>query len=128
MCSLLIVDDHTINREWIKTWLGDVFPDWEFHEAENGKTALEMVLLHEPDAVLMDISMPVMDGIEATERMAQSAPDIPVLIMTLHTAPAYRDRAYEAGAAAFLRKDRVDTELLPLIESIVLEKQSLEEV
>ena len=125
MCRLLIVDDHTVVRHWLKQWLGDLFPDWEFEEAENGRIGVEMALLHEPDAVLMDISMPVMDGLEATELISQSVGSVPVIVMTLHTAPEYRDRAYEAGAAGFVRKDRVDDELIPMLEAVMGEKQSL---
>ncbi len=128
MHSVLIVDDHTINRHWLKTWLGDVFPEWEFQEAENGQVGMEMALLNRPDVVLMDISMPVMDGIEATELIKKSAPDIAVIVMTLHRSAQYRDRAHEAGASGFVRKDRADEELVPLIESVLVEKERLEGV
>ena len=73
-------------------------------EAENGSAAIAMVEEHRPDVVLMDITMPVLDGIEATRIIRSKFPGTRVLVLTMHTVEIFSDRAYQAGACILLPK------------------------
>ena len=74
-------------------------------EAVNGAEAIAMVEFLHPDVVLMDISMPVLDGIEATRTISSRVPDTKVIILTMHSDQTYADTALQAGACRFLTKD-----------------------
>src|SRR6266516_876413 len=89
---VLIVDDHRLFAE-----------------------AVELTLELEPDIVLMDISMPVMDGVEATRRIREARPDACVLMLTGSNAAADVDRSRDAGAAGYVTKDRIASQLVEAI-------------
>jgi DNA-binding NarL/FixJ family response regulator len=86
--------------------------------AQDGKEAVDRTLSLAPDVTLMDISMPVIDGIEATRRIRESVPTACVLVLTGSTAAVEIDRARKAGAAAFLSKDRIASELVATITDL----------
>jgi DNA-binding NarL/FixJ family response regulator len=86
--------------------------------AQDGKEAVEKTLMLSPDVTLMDISMPVLDGIEATRRIREHVPTACVLVLTGSTALAEVDRARKAGASAFLSKDRIAGELVATITEL----------
>jgi DNA-binding NarL/FixJ family response regulator len=86
--------------------------------AQDGKEAVEKTLALTPDVTLMDISMPVLDGIEATRRIRDHVPTACVLVLTGSTALTEVDRARKAGAAAFLSKDRIAAELVSTIAGL----------
>lgn len=83
--------------------------------ARNGREAVELAAELEPDVTLMDISMPVLDGIEAVRRIREQRPKACILILTGSNIPAEIDRSRQAGAAAYLTKDRVGTQLVDAI-------------
>jgi DNA-binding NarL/FixJ family response regulator len=83
--------------------------------AHDGKEAVELARAHEPDVIVMDISMPVVDGIEATRRIHKHDPDARILILTGSSTSAETDRSQTAGVALFLTKDRLDTHLVASI-------------
>lgn len=100
-----IVDDNELVRRTLHSIL-DCSPNLKvIAEAENGSTAISLVELMRPDVVLMDISMPVLDGIEATRIISANFPDTKVVVLTMHTDPIYADTALQAGACRFLTKD-----------------------
>ena len=100
-----IVDDNELVRRTLHSILG-CSPNLKvIAEAENGSTAISLVELMRPDVVLMDISMPVLDGIEATRIISANFPDTKVVVLTMHTDPTYADTALQAGACRFLTKD-----------------------
>lgn len=105
MIRLLVVDDHPVVRAGMVAVLGEE-PDLEVvGEASNGAEALALVPRLTPDVVLMDLRMPVMDGAEATRRLA-GTPDAPqVLVLTTYDTDADIVRAVEAGARGYLLKD-----------------------
>jgi DNA-binding NarL/FixJ family response regulator len=84
--------------------------------AHNGEEAVELTARLGPDVTLMDISMPILDGIEATRRIRESSANACVLVLTGSNVPAEIDRARQAGAAGYLTKDRVGP---PLVEAIL---------
>ena len=86
--------------------------------AQDGQEAVDRTLALVPDVTLMDISMPVIDGIEATRQIRESVPSACVLVLTGSTAAVEIDRARKAGAAAFLSKDRIASELVATITDL----------
>src|SRR5919107_3851051 len=79
---------------------------FEVLEASTGEEALHVATRHRPAAVVMDLAMPVMDGLEATRRLKQDprTADVPIVMVTAHTSPEHRRAAEDAGCAAFLHK------------------------
>ena len=102
---ILIVDDQALFREGLKTLLS-VQSDFEIvGEAENGQEALRMALLHNPQVVLMDLRMPVMDGMTATRRLKESLPSCRVLVLTTFDDDEDIFEGLKAGAVGYLLKD-----------------------
>ena len=112
---VLIADDHRLFAEALEAILAGESSIEVVGRARNGAEALELTLELEPDVVLMDISMPVMDGVEATRRIRESRPDACVLMLTGSNAPADVDRARDAGAAGYVTKDRIASQLVEAI-------------
>ncbi len=111
-----IVDDNESFRRALHSSL-DRFPYLKVvAEAENGDEAIAMVKYLQPDVVLMDISMPVRDGIEATRIIKSEFPETKVIVLTMHTDPSFADKALQAGACEFLSKDCGKEELLKAIK------------
>jgi DNA-binding NarL/FixJ family response regulator len=102
---IAIVDDHDLARESLRDMLVDQ-PDLEVvGEAASGQEALSLCSRLHPDIVLMDVRMPDMDGIRATERIKRQHPKISVLMVTMHDNPDYLLEALRAGAAGYVLKD-----------------------
>ena len=112
---VLIVDDHRLFAEALEAILSAESRIEVVGRARNGAEALEMVLELDPDVVLMDISMPVMDGVEATRRIREARPEACVLMLTGSNAAADVDRSRDAGAAGYVTKDRIASELVDAI-------------
>jgi two-component system response regulator NreC len=116
--KVLIVDDHTLVRDGIRALLALVADIQVVGEAANGKEALEKVKRLAPDVVLMDLSMPIMSGLEATRRIRRRFPGTKVLALT-----QYEDREYivptiEAGARGFVSKTAAFSELASAIQAV----------
>jgi DNA-binding NarL/FixJ family response regulator len=112
---VLIADDHRLFAEALEAILSAESTIEVVGRARNGAEALEMTLDLAPDVVLMDISMPVMDGVEATRRIREARPEACVLMLTGSTAAADVDRSRDAGAAGYVTKDRIASELVDAI-------------
>ncbi len=105
MISVLLVDDHTLVREGLRRGLSSE-PDIEVTaEASNGDEACDQVAEKQPDVVLMDVSMPICDGVEATKRLHRAHPELPVVMLTMHGDSATLTSAIRAGASGYLLKD-----------------------
>ncbi len=101
---ILLVDDQSLFREALRTLLS-LQPDFEIvAEAENGERAVALARVHKPDVALMDLRMPVMDGVEATRRMAQAAPATRVVVLTTFDEDEEIFEALRAGALGYLLK------------------------
>jgi len=101
---IVIADDHTLFAEALSLGLKS---DPRFDVvglAENGQEAVELAVSLSPDVVLMDLHMPVLDGIEATRRLRLASPSCRVVVVTASTSPEDGERARAAGAHAFIRK------------------------
>ena len=114
---LLIVDDHKVVRNGLQVFIS-LYDDIEVvGEAKNGQRALEQCAAHQPDVVLMDMVMPVMDGPTATRLIREQFPQIQVVALTSFDEEELVNRAVEAGAVGFLYKDVEEEELIGAIRS-----------
>ncbi len=115
---IVIAEDHAFVAESTRRLL-DLEPDMEvIGEASDGAEALELVEQLEPTLVLMDISMPNVDGIEATRRIRELRPGLPVLILTAYDDDQYVFALVEAGAAGYLMKDIRGDQLIDAIREV----------
>ena len=117
--DVLIADDHSLFAEALQAILGT---DKRFQVvglARDGQEAVSLASSLDPDVVLMDISMPVMDGFEATRRLRDQNTDACVLMLTGSNARVDVDRARSAGAAGYVTKDRIAAELIDAILEVV---------
>jgi DNA-binding NarL/FixJ family response regulator len=118
MIKLLLVDDQSLVREGLRSLL-QAKPDLEVvGEAENGKVAVERAIALQPDVVLMDVRMPVMDGVAATRALHDQAPDIKVLVLTTFDDGDYVSQAMHHGAKGYLLKDTPSDEIADAIRSV----------
>ncbi|MCA9884763.1 MAG: response regulator transcription factor, partial [Anaerolineae bacterium] len=116
--NVLIVDDHAVVRAGIRMLI-ESDPDLKIvGECENGQEAVDQVEALQPDVVLMDVTMPVMDGVEAT-RLIKSADGSPsVLAMTIHEGPDYFFQMLQAGASGYVPKRAAPDDLLRAIHVV----------
>jgi DNA-binding NarL/FixJ family response regulator len=114
---VLIADDEPLFVEMVQALLSAEGIE-VVGRAQDGREAVDRTLALLPDVTLMDISMPVLDGIEATREIRQHAPTACVIVLTGSTVVTEIDRARKAGAAAFLSKDRIASELVATINDV----------
>jgi len=115
---VLLVDDHAILREGIRYLLSASGEVEVIGEAQDGLEALEMVEKLRPDAVLMDIAMPRMNGIEATKELKKRYPDLPVLILSMYDSEEYVLPILRAGAAGYVLKRAAAQELVSALKAV----------
>jgi len=113
--SVIIVDDQRLFAEALEAILSTDGRISVVGRAENGRTALQLAHEHEPDVVLMDIAMPVMDGIEATKAIREEIPGTRVVVLTGSAANLDISRARSAGASAYVTKDQIAGDLVRAI-------------
>ncbi|MFH1673137.1 MAG: response regulator transcription factor [Pseudomonadota bacterium] len=118
MIKISIADDHRILREGLRRIL-DEAPDMKvLDEASNGREIIEKVRANRPDIVLLDISMPDMDGLDATKHIHGLFPELPILILTVHPARQYAVRILRAGAKGYLNKQAAPEELIGAVRKV----------
>lgn len=115
---LLIVDDHFVVRVGLRTLLEGEADMAVVGEAGNGVEAVASAQQLQPDVVVMDISMPEMDGLEATRRIRAVCPNTHILILTVHAQERYLFPVLKAGASGYVLKSTVDTELVDAIRAV----------
>ncbi|HKZ07944.1 MAG TPA: response regulator transcription factor [Methylomirabilota bacterium] len=116
---ILLVDDDDGFRAAVLGLLMQGTRAVEVEEAADGETAVRMASRRPPDVVLMDLTMPRVNGLEATRRLKARWPDLPVIILTVHDDPTYERTARAAGANDFLVKKTAGTALWPAIGRLV---------
>ncbi len=114
MLRIVLADDHSILRDGLRRGLTDAGED-VVGEAANGEEAVEVARSTRPDVVLMDLSMPVLDGIEATRRITAELPDTRVVVLSMHDDPTRTRAAINAGAVGFLHKGATIDEVVSTI-------------
>jgi len=114
---ILLVDDHPGVRHGLRSLLGS-HPGWEIiDEAEDGIEAVDKANRLEPDVIVLDVSMPRMDGLEACRRIRKSTPKCEILIVTQHNSPQMMREAINAGARGFVVKSNVAKDLPIAVEA-----------
>jgi two-component system response regulator NreC len=114
---ILIADDHDVVRSGLRVLLHS-FPDFAvIGEASDGEQAVRLASERKPDVILMDISMPVLDGIEATTRILQQQPDARVVILSVHEDEEYVQQILKAGACGYVLKNAGRKEIAQAIRS-----------
>jgi len=116
--KILIVEDHTIVRKGLCSILKNEKDIDVIGEAENGKEAIKKVEELTPDIVVMDISMPLLNGLDATHHIKRRFPEVKVLILTMHTSEEYVSEILKAGASGYLIKKAAPEELVSEIHAI----------
>ena len=113
--KVFIADDHPVLRSGIRS-LFAAFPEYTVAgEADNGLTALKLIADLKPDIVIMDITMPDLDGIVATKRVIERFPETKVIILSMHADVFHAIDAFRAGAMAYVLKDSAPDELLKAV-------------
>ncbi len=115
---ILLADDHTILRAGLRMML-NAQPDFEVvGEAQDGRQAIQEAQRLQPDVILMDITMPDMNGIEATRQIKKLLPETKVLMLTMHEHDEYVFQALRAGASGYMLKEAADTDLISALRVI----------
>ena len=118
MITVLLADDHGVIRDALRYLLeaqGDI---QIVAMAADGQEAVEQATIHCPDVAVMDISMPRMDGIEATKRICGLCPHTQVVMLTIYNSGEHIQRALKAGAAGYVLKDAAGQELVAAIRAL----------
>ena len=117
--KILLVEDHELTRKGIAYSL-KTFPDIEIiGDVDNGKKAVDFISSKKPDVILMDIAMPVMNGIDATKKINESYPDIKIIMLTSINEKQSVLSAFHSGANAYCMKDIKSEELINIIKAVM---------
>lgn len=118
MLNIVLAEDHNTVREGIKM-LVNAQPDMQVvDEAENGEIAIKKVREHRPDVLVMDISMPEMNGLKATKRLRSEFPNIKILTLTRHEDDSFLEQLISAGASGYVLKQSAPAELINAIRTV----------
>jgi two-component system response regulator NreC len=124
--QILVVEDHEMMRAGIKL-LVEAQADMEVvGEAGDGRTAIELAQQLKPDVVLMDISMPELNGLKATAKLKRILPEIKILTLTRHTDDAYLQELLQVGVSGYVLKQSAPTELISAIQAVAAGKGYLD--
>jgi DNA-binding NarL/FixJ family response regulator len=115
---IVVVDDHEIVRKGVCAVLGTRTGIEVCAEASNGEEAVQETVRTQPDIVIMDITMPVLDGLSATREIKKLMPEIPILVLSAHDGPEIIRAAKNAGAQGFVRKIEVVAVLLKAVDAL----------
>ena len=115
---ILVADDHTLFRQGLRRVLQEQ-PGWEVvAEASDGAAAVRDAIEHEPTVAILDISMPRLNGVDATRQIVRRVPDVRVLIVSMHSDEVFVSQALQAGAHGFLLKDAADSDLIRAVTDL----------
>ena len=123
--GILLADDHTVIRNRLRAIL-EQRPDWEVvAEAADGPEAVQRTVDFEPQVAVIDLTLPVINGIEATRQIMRHSPATRVLVIGIHTDEAYWMKALQAGAAGYLLTYDADVQLMDAVDAVVAGKPFL---
>lgn len=115
---VLLADDHAVVRQGFRLILSSQEGIEVICEAGNGREAVELALRHRPDVAVIDVSMPELNGIEATRRILEQCPHTKILALSMHKDAVYVREILRAGARGYILKDSVDTEFVQAIRAL----------
>ncbi|MBI4265635.1 MAG: response regulator transcription factor [Acidobacteria bacterium] len=119
---ILLADDHTLMRQGLRKIIEER-PEWQVvAEVGEGREAVRQAEALKPDVVILDIGMPLLNGLEATRQIVRRLPDVGVLILSMHSNEAYVTQALQAGALGYLLKDSAGVDLIDAVEAVSLGK------
>ncbi len=116
---VLLADDHTLVRAGIRALLEKLPGDEVAGEASDGREVIDLIKAHQPDVVLMDISMPGLNGLQALARITRDFPQVRVIILSMHHNDEYVMQALKSGASGYLLKRAATAELPVALKSVV---------
>ena len=115
---ILLADDHTVVRQGLRKVLEE-HPDWHVvAEAGDGREAVRQAEQHKPDIAILDVAMPLLNGVEATRQIVRHVPGVRVLVLSMYADEAYVTQVLQAGAAGYLLKDSADVDLLQAVSAV----------
>ena len=118
LVKILLADDHTIVRHGLRRMLEER-PDWQVvAEACDGREAVRLAEQHKPDVAIIDVAMPMLNGIETTRQLVRKVPGLKVLILSMHVDEVYVTQILKAGASGYLLKDSADTDLFHAVAAV----------
>jgi DNA-binding NarL/FixJ family response regulator len=119
MARILIADDHAMMRKGLRTAI-EPHPGWEVcGEATTGLEAFEQAKLLKPDLVILDVSMPVLNGLEVAHRIAMTMPGVRILLFTMHNSPQFARDVTKSGAHGYVCKASGEELLTQAMEAIL---------
>jgi two-component system response regulator NreC len=119
---LLLGDDHTLFRHGMRKIIEER-PEWEIvAEVGDGREAVRQCLEHKPNVAVIDVGMPLLNGIDATQQIVRKIPETKVLVVSMHSDEVYVTRALQAGATGYMLKDSAGKDLLNGIASVAAGK------
>jgi len=122
---ILLADDHKITRQGLRALLEKQQDIEVVAEAENGRAAVRLAAEIAPDVVIMDVSMPDLNGIEATRQIVEKSPDIKIIALSMHSDSTFVTEMLKSGAAGYLLKDCAFEELARAIRAVIDNKTYL---
>jgi two-component system, NarL family, response regulator NreC len=115
---ILLADDHTVVRKGLRLLLESV-PEFQvIADASSGREAVALAEEHIPDVIVMDVAMPILNGIEAARQISAKLPQVAVVILSMHGDESYVLRALKAGARAYLLKDSAEYDLIQAVKAV----------
>jgi DNA-binding NarL/FixJ family response regulator len=119
MARILIADDHAMMRKGLRTVI-EPHPGWEIcGESTTGTEALEQTKLLKPDLIVLDVSMPVLNGLEVAHRISKSMPEVKILLFTMHNSPQFTKDIAKTGARGYVCKSSGEELLTQAIETVL---------
>jgi two-component system, NarL family, invasion response regulator UvrY len=122
MTRVIVVDDHSVVREGVKRIIADTDDISVIGEAANGTDAIRLISARDCDLVLLDLSLPDMNGFEVLRLLREKKPNVPVLILSMFPEEDYALRAHKEGASGYLNKASMPDELIRAIQTAVRNK------
>ncbi len=115
---ILLADDHTVVRKGLRLLLENVAEFQVIADAANGRDAVSLAEQHRPDVVVMDVAMPILNGIEAARQITAKQPSTAIVFLSMHGDESYVLRALKAGARAYLLKDSAESDLIQAVKAV----------
>jgi DNA-binding NarL/FixJ family response regulator len=117
--TILVVDGHEMVRTALRQWLEEEFPSASVVEAVSGNEAIERIRFQVPSLVIIDVLVPGSIGINATRKVRDELPQVPIMILTMYEDEEYRVDMMNAGANVFLPKRQMHTQFIPRLRTML---------